>query len=82
MANFWRVLEFDKFAGEWPLLKQIPFFSTVTHFLGVYWPRKVKFSLLVQLHKLRKIENFEVIFYIIDTFKGTLIALFLFVFKS
>ena len=20
MANFWRVLEFDKFAGEWPLL--------------------------------------------------------------
>jgi hypothetical protein len=21
MANFWRVLEFDKFAGEWPLLK-------------------------------------------------------------
>jgi hypothetical protein len=21
LANFWRVLEFDKFAGEWPLLK-------------------------------------------------------------
>jgi hypothetical protein len=21
MANFWRVLEFDKFAGEWPLLR-------------------------------------------------------------
>ncbi len=20
LANFWRVLEFDKFAGEWPLL--------------------------------------------------------------
>ncbi len=23
MANFRRVLEFDKFAGEWPLLKKI-----------------------------------------------------------
>ena len=21
LANFWRVLEFDKFAGEWPLLR-------------------------------------------------------------
>jgi hypothetical protein len=21
-VNFWRVLEFDKFAGEWPLLKK------------------------------------------------------------
>ena len=29
MANFWRVLEFDKFAGEWPLLsiKSLPFLS-------------------------------------------------------
>jgi hypothetical protein len=25
MANFRRVLEFDKFAGEWPLLKHSPF---------------------------------------------------------
>jgi hypothetical protein len=24
MANFWRVLEFDKFAGEWPLLSHYP----------------------------------------------------------
>jgi hypothetical protein len=24
LANFWRVLEFDKFAGEWPLLKYLP----------------------------------------------------------
>jgi hypothetical protein len=24
MANFWRVLEFDKFAGEWPLLSFCP----------------------------------------------------------
>ncbi len=23
MANFWRVLEFDKFAGEWPLLNPV-----------------------------------------------------------
>jgi hypothetical protein len=24
LANFWRVLEFDKFAGEWPLLTPSP----------------------------------------------------------
>jgi hypothetical protein len=27
MANFWRVFEFDKFAGEWPLLNFNPFFG-------------------------------------------------------
>ena len=26
LANFWRVLEFDKFAGEWPLLRIYPTF--------------------------------------------------------
>ncbi len=25
LANFWRVLEFDKFAGEWPLLNFVAF---------------------------------------------------------
>ncbi len=27
LANFWRVLEFDKFAGEWPLLKKNPIYK-------------------------------------------------------
>jgi hypothetical protein len=29
MANFWRVLEFDKFAGEWPLLNMNTNFSNI-----------------------------------------------------
>ncbi len=34
MANFWRVLEFDKFAVEWPLLT---FFTQITHEWGVFF---------------------------------------------
>ncbi len=38
MANFWRVLEFDKFAVKWPLLKKNLMLNFKTFsFRGLYW---------------------------------------------
>ncbi len=58
MANFWRVLEFDKFAGEWPLLKKTSSLTQKRHFLIHFFSPNVSAS-SAQLEELCKI-TFEV----------------------